>query len=148
MNTLQINRIMTLNRITNNFYRGCFPSNQIPPPKSPFPNSFIINTEPAGREGAHWVALFIPRQKECYYFCSYALDPPKEIAEYLRSNFGKIQRNVYGFQSIRAKNCGKYCIIFCYFMSQGWKFEKFIKFISEFENSDHFVNKFFDDFIE
>lgn len=139
---------MDLNRHTNRFYRGCFPSNKIPPPKMPFPNSFIINTEPAKSEGAHWIALFVPRSKICYYFCSYALPPTGGISDYLRTNFDQIHRNQRAFQSPNSKNCGKYCILFCYFMSFGWSFEHFLKFLSKFENSDHFVNNFVNKIIE
>lgn len=148
MNTLQINQIMTLNRVTNKFYRGCFPSNKIPLPRPSFPNSFIINTEPAEKEGAHWIAVFIPRPRVCYYFCSYALPPFGEIASYLRTNFGWIHRNKRAFQYANSKNCGKYCILFCYFLSIGWSFDNFLKFLSNIENTDHFVNNFVNKIIE
>lgn len=95
------------------------------------------------------MALFIPGKRVCYYFCSYALPPNREIAEYLRRcNFDKIHRSAHGFQSIGAKNCGKYCIAFCFLMSRGWSFDKFLKLLSDSENTDHFVNEFVDKIIE
>lgn len=138
---------MLLNSTTSKFYRGCFPSDRIPPPSPPFPNAFIANIEPSGNEGSHWVALFVPRPKICFYFCSYALPPRGELLHYLRSNFDHIHQSKQRFQSYGAGNCGNYSIVFCYMMSLGWQFESFLKLLSNCENSDLFVNKIVNEII-
>lgn len=125
------------------FYRGCYASNRIPKPIGPFPFSLISNWDRYSMPGTHWIALFVPHDGECIYFCSYGLPPNEEILNYLQNHFQKFTRNLHGFQSPGATNCGKYCILFIYFMSIGWNFDHFINYLSNFKNSDHFVNDFF-----
>jgi Ulp1 family protease len=91
----------------------------------------------AKEEGSHWTCAFI-KNNQVNYFDSYGNEPKGKIEEFFKE-FPKFTRNKYPYQSIISDVCGQYCIVFLYYLSQGYSYEYFLKKLYTSKNSDLFV---------
>lgn len=92
----------------------------------------IFNLDPHYLSGSHWVGLAIDlKQNYVYYFDSYGLPPPQQIAHYMRyltiqEPKLELQSNGRRFQYSNTE-CGMYSMYFLIRMIQGESFKKFCK---------------------
>ena len=93
---------------------------------------FVYNLDPSNKGGSHWIASFtdIPG-KRTYYFDSYGIKPPPEIARFMRSltlqdSDMKLSYNSRRFQFGNSE-CGMYSIYFLICMLEGEDFKKFCR---------------------
>jgi len=93
---------------------------------------FIYNLDPSDKEGSHWIASFtdIPAHKT-YYFDSYGMRPPKQVARFMRSltlqdPSMKLEYNARRFQ-FKESECGMYCLYFLIRMLEGDNFKVFCR---------------------
>jgi hypothetical protein len=93
---------------------------------------FVYNLDPSNKGGSHWIASFtdIPAHKT-YYFDSYGMKPPKQIARFMRSMtlqdpLMKLHYNARRFQ-FGETECGMYCLYFIIRMLFGDNFKDFCK---------------------
>lgn len=130
MNTERINKILERNQTTSPFYLGCFPADkllEINSEKLLFPQSFVVNFDPAGYDGSHWVAIYADSPNNVDYYDSLGIWPPlnDDITRFL-SKFTHVRFNPYAFQSYRAKSCGKHAIFFLYNRAVGKTLEEIL----------------------
>jgi len=92
----------------------------------------VYNLDPHFKSGSHWVANYIdiPR-KMCYYFDSYGMEPPHQIAKFMRwitTHDPEIQLRSNG-RRFQFKNteCGMYCLYFLIRMLSGDDFKTLIR---------------------
>ena len=93
---------------------------------------FIYNLDPSNKGGSHWIASFtdIPGHRS-YYFDSYGLKAPPQIARFLRSLTlqdpkMKLQYCARRFQFGNTE-CGMYCLYFLIRMLEGDNFKQFCR---------------------
>lgn len=93
---------------------------------------FVYNLDPSNKGGSHWIASFtdIPAGRT-YYFDSYGMRPPKQIARFMRflTVHGlnmKLEYNAVRFQ-YGDTECGMYCLYFLIRMLEGDNFKEFCK---------------------
>jgi len=93
---------------------------------------FVYNLDPSNKGGSHWIASFtdIPGHKT-YYFDSYGMKPPPQIARFMRSltlqdKQMKLSYNAHRFQ-FGDTECGMYSLYFLIRMLEGDDFKKFCK---------------------
>lgn len=93
---------------------------------------FVYNLDPSNKGGSHWISSFtdIPAHRT-YYFDSYGMKPPPEIARFMRSltlqdPAMKLEYNARRFQ-FGGSECGMYSIYFLICMLEGDKFRKFCR---------------------
>jgi hypothetical protein len=93
---------------------------------------FVYNLDPSNKGGSHWIASFtdIPGHKT-YYFDSYGMKPPPQIARFMRSMTlqdpqMKLAYNAHRFQ-YGDTECGMYSLYFLIRMLEGDDFKKFCK---------------------
>ena len=76
----------------------------------------VYNLDPHYKSGSHWVANFIDIPKgACYYFDSYGMAPPKQVATFMKwLTTQGIKDLYYNARRLQYKNteCGVYCIFF------------------------------------
>lgn len=77
----------------------------------------VYNLDPHYKSGSHWVANFIDiAKKQCYYFDSYGMEPPKQIyrfMQWLTIQEPKMKLGWNGRQFQRQNSeCGMYCLYF------------------------------------
>ena len=93
---------------------------------------FVYNLDPSNKGGSHWIASFtdIPGHRT-YYFDSYGMKPPEQIARFMRSltlqdpNM-RLEFNARRFQYGESE-CGMYCLYFLIRMLKGDTFKKFCR---------------------
>lgn len=89
----------------------------------------VYNLDPHYKSGSHWVANYIDIVgNTCYYFDSYGMEPPPQVATFMKwlsshnpSNPMKLQ---YSKRRLQYSNteCGMYCIYMIIRMLEGDKF--------------------------
>lgn len=75
----------------------------------------IYNFNDSSKPGSHWAAWY-RNKNNWYHFCSYGSDPCLELKEYAKQS--PIKTHTYKLQGWEDTNCGEWCILFCYLMSQ------------------------------
>ena len=93
---------------------------------------FVYNLDPSNKGGSHWIASFtdIPGHKT-YYFDSYGMKPPSQIARFMRSMTLQDPQMKLAFNARRFQygdtECGMYSLYFLIRMLEGDDFKKFCK---------------------
>ena len=104
---------------------GVFPADQVPAIDRDTHCCFILNTEPRGLPGEHWLAFFYNHYTDTLeYFDSYGmtLETYKDVYESLRSH-GLVAlctpaNSIGCLQSDVSLVCGHYCIAFLYWRAK------------------------------
>ena len=90
----------------------------------------IYNLDPHYKSGSHWVATYIDIKRHiCFYFDSYGMEPPQQIAKFMKwltTQDQKMELN-YNSRRLQFKNteCGMYSLYFIIRMLMGDEFVKF-----------------------
>jgi len=92
----------------------------------------VYNLDPHYKSGSHWVANYIDiPKKRCYYFDSYGMETPKQIATFMKwlATQDPEMRLEYNARRLQYKNteCGVYCIYFIIRMLLGDSFKQFTR---------------------
>ena len=112
----QLNTLLRNCKVTSRHYIGSFPCDDILPAVK-YPSTLIANTEPFDHRGTHWIEIYIDKPSHAYYFDSLG-DPPNDcLRQYLSKFFIEITRYMHAYQPITSLNCGLYCAVFLYHMS-------------------------------
>ena len=145
MNTLEINKFLTENRVTSKKYIGCYAADQIPNNTiGKFPHCMVINLDPISSRGSHWVCVYCLSQLQVEYYDSFGIWPPPSyhIQKYL-AQFKQIRYSTVTLQSFNSQACGRHVIFFLFNRCLGVPFEKIVKFL-HYANvtPDSIVNSF------
>ena len=92
----------------------------------------VVNLDPHFKDGSHWVGIFIdlrPSIRKVYYFDSYGIKPPQQIATLMRSLTLQdpdltLEVNGRRFQ-YQGSECGMYSLYFIIRMLDGANFGEF-----------------------
>jgi len=93
---------------------------------------FVYNLDPSNKSGSHWIASFtdIPGHRT-YYFDSYGMKPPPQIARFMRSLTLQDPRMKLRYNSKRfqfgGSECGMYSMYFLICMMEGENFRNFCR---------------------
>ena len=87
MNTLQINTLINKCTLLKRVFRGIYPRAKLPkrlPKRSKSP-AYIVNLDKHGQEGSHWIAIYVPQNKDYIEnFDSRGLQPStKDIQQFV-----------------------------------------------------------------
>lgn len=137
MNTQQINKALKSVAL----FGGTYACNQIPKPPR-IPTSFIINTDPSGQRGSHWVALHIS-EAGCEYFDSFGFPPlAPDIQDYIDRYCGAFVYNSATLQHPSSESCGQYAIAFVRSKANGHSYGDFItKFSRNLINNENLIKR-------
>jgi len=147
MDTLELDRLLSLCPVTKKYYKGCFPCNGLPLPAT-YPCSMIANTDPMHERGRHWIALFISKPNYVYYFDSLGNKPNKCLLMYLSKHFINVCYNLHSYQPQYSNFCGLYCAVFLYYMSlynnPSFAYNKLLSTLAFYvkSNPDLYIEKF------
>ena len=90
----------------------------------------IFNLDPHYKDGSHWVGSFVDlKKKKVYYFDSYGMKPPEQIAKFMRSLTVQdpdleLEYNARRFQ-YQGSECGMYSMYFIVSMLEGANYKDF-----------------------
>lgn len=98
------------------------------------PFALIVNTQPRGQSGEHWLAIYGPWTGRLQFFDSFGRDPKFYNLKYDLVNHHQ------SFQSYSSANCGHYCIWFLYARALGSVFPEIIDDLANHKSDrDSFV---------
>lgn len=112
MNGNQIKCVLDADPYTRRCFRGCFPIDRIPT-KATAPFCFVLNSDPAGKPGQHWIAVYVDSHI-AVFFDSLAQTPQfysRALYSFLqRQHHGRVWTSKLKVQSDFSELCGQYCI--------------------------------------
>lgn len=113
MNTLQITKVLSNNRLTRSSFRGVYAADMIPKRVYNKPASYVINTDPSYHPGTHWVAVHFPVRGAAEFFDSFGRAPfDKRFTKFLLNNSKTYIYNAVELQDRTSLMCGKYCCLY------------------------------------
>ena len=123
MDTLQIDRLLTMDPRTRSIFRGVVPKDGL----STTTTAFVCYTDDGDEPGEHWIALHLDADGRGDYFCSYGL-PPRHAAfrTFMNEHCSEWTRNSKRLQSPLSNVCEQYCIAYVLFRCNGFPTRTFI----------------------
>lgn len=123
-----MNSIQLSNYFPEKEFLGVFAADKIPS-KIKFPVSLIANTAPEASPGEHWVAIYISKAKEGYYFDSFGRPwwTVPSIGLFLKKKCKIIRFNTKQIQHLKSTKCGEFSAVFLKFMIAGRNSENYLK---------------------
>ena len=110
---------------------GVFPADKIIE-KWTKPCAFVFNTDLHTQPGAHWVAVYVDKNANAWYFDSYGLPPfVRHHLRAIRKNCRCLRWNTRQLQSTNSAVCGQFCILFLHFLSTAGTMNQFIIIFSD-----------------
>lgn len=117
---------------------GVFPADRIVE-KWAKPCAFVLNTDNHSRPGLHWLAIYVDKNSNGWYFDSYGRAPfIREHLRVIRKNCRLLRWNTIQLQSLESSNCGHFCVMFLHFLSSGKTMHQFQSIFSDdLRHNDH-----------
>jgi hypothetical protein len=118
-------------------------------PKAPsYPSAYVVNTDPLGKEGQHWLAFYYDISGKCTFFDSFGHSPAFfGLEAYIEKTSTKWEYNTQQLQSIFSSTCGYYCIYFILLKSRNFKMCDILNLFNKtnFHINDYIVSKIFNE---
>lgn len=124
-------------------WRGVFSRDDVPR-RATYPSAYIFNTHPRLREGEHWVAVYMDRDRKGEYFDSYGFPPYcKEFRAFLERNSRKWRYNSKTVQGLLATSCGHFCVYYLVHRLRGYTMRQILaRFGTDTRKNDSLVRRF------
>lgn len=110
-------------------FQGVFPADQLPRhPSHTTRAAYIVNTDPAGEPGQHWLALWTEKN-ECEVFDSYGLPLHVYMNPDLHAWWAQwkyLTRSDQTIQALDSQTCGHYVLMFLKAKARGCTFQEFL----------------------
>lgn len=148
LSTRQIDSCLGKCHKTRRWFLGVFPSDKLPRGRQQRPSSLVINLDPSGMPGSHWVAVFLPSDQPdiVEYYDSYGRPPQTpQILNWLlqqAGRHGRIVSNSRQVQSARTSTCGHHALYWIYCRSLGVPTAQIVRRQPTAQQFDKFVAKF------
>ena len=139
MNTLQTDNILT--KILGIQFKGVYSYDSVFPISKKFPYGFVINTDPYGKPGKHWQAIWVPNKNTAEFFDSFGDKPKKNVENFLKK-FKNTKKNSKKLQDNYESSCGPYVLYFLIRRSLGVTNENIINSLANRRYNDAFVKLF------
>ena len=101
------------------------------------PKGYIVNTDPAGEPGQHWIGVWTDGNT-CEVLDSFALDLPlyqtaQPFQDWLNRHFKYVTHSGQSVQSLHNQSCGGDALMFLVAKSQGKTMSEFVKTWSKYD---------------
>ena len=147
MNTDQL--MIVLQQHDSTRHGKVYPADKVPLRVLNRPQLYIVNTEPNGCPGKHWVAFYFPDQGPAEYFDSVGKPPrTKRFELSLKNNGPSYIYNRQRIQGWYSNTCGLYCLYYVMQRSRGMSMDAILDQFDWFDldANDDFVTSFIADF--
>ena len=155
LNNVQLDRLADSQPTLRLYFYKTVPCNRLPDaPDKQGPVGYIVNTDPAGEPGRHWIALWT-KNGECEILDSYAL--PLEtyqttglLIAWLHRHWDLVTQNRQSLQSLYNRSCGDYALFFLIDRSQGKSMNEILNRFDkhDYVHNDHKVGQMLKTLIE
>lgn len=104
----------------------------------------ILNNQNRGQDGEHWLAIYYDKNKKCYFFDSFGLNPVfYSLTKYLQdtsTSWTFNQRRIQG----TSQYCGYYCIFFLKSICKNETIKFFKNFSKNLRQNDQILSDIFE----
>ena len=90
---------------------GVVPSDKLPIPHKR-PCCFIVNTDPSGHRGKHWLGFYLGADGIGELFDSYGRAPNEKFEKYMKKYCNYVTYNSVRVQGPLSSSCGQFCIYY------------------------------------
>lgn len=138
--------------ILRRHFVGVFPCDRLPKsPSKSIPSAYIVNTDPYGKPGRHWFAVWT-ENGVCEIMDSYGMPLTYYQAKPLEKWIHQWKYNVtnsQALQSVQSNSCGHYCFFYLKAKSNGHSLSYFLNLFSDkdYVNNDHIIGQMLKRFI-
>ena len=143
MNAIQIEERVAHFSETERYFRGVYSSDNMPISTPPY--CFIVNTEPSGQPGDHWLAFWV-NEKYVEFFDTYGRNPWNPMFPSFFADFVGERKCVYNtvvLEGVFSKTCGQFSIYYICFRCLGFTYDEILNsFSSNVIVNDKLVKKF------
>ena len=142
LTTLDILKEINKDSYARRYFVGVFPRNRLPAINT-YPASLILNTDPSGRPGEHWVAIYFNKEKEAEFFDSFGFSAEQyNFDKYIKRFSINYTYNTFQIQNIDSYFCGYYCLYFIMLKSRGFSMKQINGLFSKtnFKINDYLVS--------
>ena len=115
MNTRDIERFITRDRVCRMTFQGVYSSNTL----HRNPHLLICNTDPSHKPGQHWIAIHVDQHGRGEYFDSFGRPPDNRFERYMNEHCIYWTFSNKRLQSLVSSFCGNDCCFYCVFRSRG-----------------------------
>lgn len=124
-------------------FGGVYPSDQLDSRRRrKRPVGIVVNTQPSGTPGEHWVAMYWSRSGEGEYFDSYGLPPSAEFAAYMTEESKNWTWNRTRLQEPWTTACGHFCTFYLLLRFHGHSMKTVVEYLQRKSHNDKYVMKF------
>ena len=132
---------------TKNIFVGVFPADKLPSINEfKYPMTFIVNSDPSGEPGSHWMAIYINANGYGEFFDSYGKHPSvysDRFSKFLDRSCKTWLYNKKCLQGIFSTTCGHYCLFYILHRARGVSLRVIVDmFTSNTDYNDDTVNIF------
>lgn len=148
----QLNYLARQDPVLTSYFRGVFPSDQLPESANKRTSAYIVNTDPHDKPGRHWIAIWTDHDV-CEMMDSYALPleyyESKPLQRWTRK-WKRVVSNGQALQSLSSKACGHYCLFYLLAKAKGYSMQDFLACFSDkdYVANDHKVGQMLTHFIK
>ena len=142
LSNVQLDYLAQQDESLNMIYGGALPCDGLPQwLDGRGKQAFIVNTEPSGEPGEHWIAVWIDGET-CELFDSFALpvsfySKATPLVQWLDTHYPQRESNDQSIQSVTSETCGHYALFYLLFKSSGGAMDDFL---SKFKAPDYLWN--------
>ena len=101
------------------------------------PQAYVVNTDPHGRPGQHWLALWMPGDDTCEIMDSFGLlleqYGSRPLEAWLARHWKAVDTNHASLQALTSWTCGHYVLMYLMLKSRG---ETLTQFLNRFSRHD------------
>lgn len=153
--SIEIERILSTNIHTRMNFRGVFALDTLPSSVRNgivYPMSFVVNTDPINKAGAHWLALYAVNDERCEYFDSYGWAPwQRQIIDFMLRLSDNIFYNGRRLQSLMETTCGEHCISYIRARDGGHSMHEYLNmfhYVAESGVNDYAVKQYVHNYMD
>lgn len=134
MDNTQLDTLANQDPYLKKVYRGSFPCDLLPRrPKNKA--AYIVNTDPAGQPGQHWIALWT-QDRVCEVMDSYGLPlewykTTRPLIDWITTHWKHWVHNGTTLQGLHSYACGQYCLVYLKMKARGGSLQDFLALFSE-----------------
>jgi len=108
-----------------------------------YPAYFVVNLDKNNGLGTHWIGIHFSKNREAFYFCSFASVPCKKILKFMYQNSRKIEFSSKVLQSSNSSVCGYYVCAFLIFCSKNKNINNLIDMFTKIFSYNFILNDYY-----
>ena len=148
LNNAQLDALAEHHPSLKPYFHKTLPCDGLPDrPDKKGPVGYIVNTDPQGMPGRHWVALWT-HDHVCEIMDSYGLPldtylTTRPLQRWMDRHWKYVVRNGQSLQSLYSQSCGDYALFFLIDRSEGRSMNEFFKRFDkhDYVHNDHLVGQ-------